>query len=80
MNIFHRGKEWDPLTESWVRRGWVAERQAITDQFLTQVASGEQDGGTCLACGLPLMAHPMPDRIWRSSPELCAIARARENQ
>lgn len=56
----------------------LRRKHAIENQYFAQAARGE--AGTCLACGLPLSAHPMPDRIWRSAPDLCAAARARENQ
>lgn len=71
-------KEFDPYTGRRVRKGWVAERQAIMDAEYELWLSGERNGGTCLACHLPTNDHPMPDRLWRSGPDLCAAARAKQ--
>lgn len=72
-SIFHPGKEWDAWTRSWVARGWVEERRALTEAAMGEHRRGENVSGVCLDCGLDFRLHP-PDRVWRSGPDLCAIA------
>ena len=68
--LFHPGKEWDSYTRSWVREGWIAERQGFMDQGLAELKAG--GGGTCLDCGHPIRDHPLPERMWRRGADLCA--------
>ena len=66
------GREWDDYTGSYVRAGWVAERQSVMAEEYRRWQSGETTGGTCLRCGQPTYDHPMPERMLRSGPDLCA--------
>ena len=79
MRFFRRHKteetEYDPYTGSQVRKGWVAERQAIMDDAVRRIESGEENGGTCAPCGLPIRLHPLPERMWRNDPAYCLIAK-----
>jgi hypothetical protein len=68
-------KEWDGYTKSWIRLGWIAERQELMDEEYERWQRGERQGGTCLDCGQPTDDHPMPDRLWRSGPDLCTQVR-----
>ena len=44
------------------------------------IADGIHDGGTCNACGLPIVDHPLPDRFHESKPEHCQAAKAKKGQ
>lgn len=67
----HAGQEWDDYTQSWVRWGWLAERKAMMDAEEARIRSGGESG-TCLDCGRPISAHPLPERLWRRGSDLCA--------
>jgi hypothetical protein len=68
-HLLHPNQEWDSYTGSWVRAGWVAERQAIMNRALESHQAGN---GRCIECGELIDDHPMPERMWRSGPDLCA--------
>lgn len=72
----HLGEEWDAYTNGWVREGWIAERQGYMDKAYEGWQQGEPMG-TCLACNNPIENHPMPARMWRSGPDLCAQTKER---
>lgn len=79
-HLWRKNQEWDDRTGSYVRKGWIAERQALDDaemeRWRQRVTEGHLDyGSKCLACGLLIDLHPHPARMYRSGPDLCAAAR-----
>lgn len=72
MALFDR--EFDTYTGSWVRRGWIEERQALTDkayrQELERRAAGRPSNSTCLLCNQDMDLHP-PQRMWVADPAMC---------
>lgn len=65
--LFRRGREYDPYTGEWVREGWIAERQRLMDQAMSDP---ERVTGTCNHCGQSIALHP-PERMWTSDRGLC---------
>jgi hypothetical protein len=72
-------KEQDALARMSTDINWTKERQAIIDEAYAEwqrrKESGKLHTGICLDCGLSTDLHPMPERLLRSGPDLCARAR-----
>lgn len=77
LRFLHPGQEWDDLTNSWVRKGWISERQNYADNYLAEITEHPEKAGTCIQCKLSIALHPLPERMWRSLPEYCDHARAK---
>jgi len=72
--IQHPGQEYDAFTGTWVRKGWIAQRQALTD---SAIADWDLMQGTCNLCGQEIRLHPTA-RAWTADPSLCPPKQEKE--